>query len=240
MCANANTLLPRGFMDKTEENRSTQVIDIYMTIQEKITFINQVLGAKHPFPKSELRYSTPFQLLVATMLAAQATDKKVNVVTAELFKLYPDAKSISRMELDTLKEIIRSINYYNNKAKNILAVSKTLFESYNGKVPDTREELESLPGVGRKTANIVLSNAFGQPVMAVDTHVHRVSNRIGLVKTDKPRDTEDALIAVIPTELVINFHHYLVLHGRYTCKARRPLCPECPIVPACDYPDKTA
>ena len=240
MLANATPLLPRGFMDKTEENRSIQVIDIYMTIQEKITFINQVLGARHPSPKSELRYSTPFQLLVATMLAAQATDKKVNMVTMELFKLYPDAKSISRMELDTLKEIIRSINYYNNKAKNILAVSKTLSKSYNGKVPDTREELESLPGVGRKTANIVLSSAFGQPVMAVDTHVHRVSNRIGLVKTDKPRDTEDALIAVIPTELVINFHHYLVLHGRYTCKARRPLCSECPIVPACDYPDKTA
>lgn len=213
---------------------------IYMTTREKIAFINQVLGAKYLSPKSELAYSTPYQLLVATILAAQATDKKVNVITAELFSICPDAKSMSSMELDALKTIIRSINYYNNKAKNILAASKILMESYDGEVPKTREELESLPGVGRKTANIVLSNAFGQPVMPVDTHVQRVSNRIGLVKTDKPRDTEDALIAILPKEHVINFHHYLVLHGRYTCKARKPLCSECPIVPACDYPHKTA
>lgn len=213
---------------------------VYMTTREKIAFINQVLGAKYLSPKSELAYSTPYQLLVATILAAQATDKKVNVITAELFSTCPDAESMSRMELDALKTIIRSINYYNNKAKNILAASKILMESYDGEVPKTREELESLPGVGRKTANIVLSNAFGQPVMPVDTHVQRVSNRIGLVKTDKPRDTEDALIAILPKEHVINFHHYLVLHGRYTCKARKPLCPECPIVPACDYPHKTA
>ena len=213
---------------------------VYMTTREKIAFINQVLGAKYLSPKSELAYSTPYQLLVATILAAQATDKKVNVITAELFSTCPDAESMSRMELDALKTIIRSINYYNNKAKNILAASKILMESYDGEVPKTREELESLPGVGRKTANIVLSNAFGQPVMPVDTHVQRVSNRIGLVKTDKPRDTEDALIAILPKEHVINFHHYLVLHGHYTCKARKPLCPECPIVPACDYPHKTA
>ena len=213
---------------------------VYMTTREKIAFINQVLGAKYLSPKSELAYSTPYQLLVATILAAQATDKKVNVITAELFSICPDAESMSSMELDALKTIIRSINYYNNKAKNILAASKILMESYDGEVPKTREELESLPGVGRKTANIVLSNAFGQPVMPVDTHVQRVSNRIGLVKTDKPRDTEDALIAILPKEHVINFHHYLVLHGRYTCKARKPLCPECPIVPACDYPHKTA
>ena len=210
---------------------------VYMTTREKIAFINQVLGAKYLSPKSELAYSTPYQLLVATILAAQATDKKVNVITAELFSICPDAESMSSMELDALKTIIRSINYYN---KNILAASKILMESYDGEVPKTREELESLPGVGRKTANIVLSNAFGQPVMPVDTHVQRVSNRIGLVKTDKPRDTEDALIAILPKEHVINFHHYLVLHGRYTCKARKPLCPECPIVPACDYPHKTA
>ena len=211
-----------------------------MTVQEQIAHINRLLGDKYPFPKSELHYSTPFQLLIATMLAAQATDKKVNVITSDLFSTAPDAESMSRMALEELKQIIRSINYYNTKAKNILAASRMLVESYNGEVPGTREELESLPGVGRKTANIVLSNAFGQPVMAVDTHVHRVSNRIGLVKTKKPRDTEDALVAVIPKELVINFHHYLVLHGRYVCKARKPLCSECPIVPACDYPHKTA
>ena len=211
-----------------------------MKIPERIVLIDQELGSRYPSPKSELHYTTPFQLLVATMLAAQATDKRVNVVTAELFKRCPDAESMSRMELDALKEIIRSINYYNNKAKNILAASSMLVKSYDGEVPRTREELESLPGVGRKTANIILSNAFGQPVMAVDTHVHRVSNRIGLAKTGSPRDTEDALLAIIPEEMVINFHHYLVLHGRYTCKARKPLCSDCPIVPACDYPEKSA
>lgn len=211
-----------------------------MKTQEQIALINRTLGDKYPSPKSELHYSTPFQLLVATMLAAQATDKKVNVITSELFKISPDAESMSRMELDRLKTIVRSINYFNTKAKNILAASKILVESHNGEVPGTREELENLPGVGRKTANIVLSNAFGQPVMPVDTHVHRVSNRIGLVKTDKPRDTEDALVAILPEELVINFHHYLVLHGRYICKARKPLCPECPIREACNYPEKTS
>ena len=211
-----------------------------MKIQEQIALINRVLGEKYPSPKSELHYSTPFQLLIATMLAAQATDKKVNIITKELFKTSPDAESMSRMELDQLKTIVRSINYFNTKAKNILATSKILVDSYKGEVPGTREELENLPGVGRKTANIVLSNVFGQPVMPVDTHVHRVSNRIGLVKTDKPRDTEDALVAVIPEKLVIDFHHYLVLHGRYICKARKPQCPQCPIGEACNYPEKTA
>lgn len=211
-----------------------------MTIEKQIALINSVLGEKYPSPKSELNYSTPFQLLIATMLAAQATDKKVNIITKELFKTSPDAESMSRMELDQLKTIVRSINYFNTKAKNILATSKILVDSYKGEVPGTREELESLPGVGRKTANIVLSNAFGQPVMPVDTHVHRVSNRIGLVTTSKPRDTEDALVAVIPEKLVIDFHHYLVLHGRYVCKARKPQCPECLIREACNYPEKTA
>lgn len=211
-----------------------------MTTEKQIALINSVLGEKYPSPKSELNYSTPFQLLIATMLAAQATDKKVNIITKELFKTSPDAESMSRMELDQLKTIVRSINYFNTKAKNILATSKILVDSYKGEVPGTREELESLPGVGRKTANIVLSNAFGQPVMPVDTHVHRVSNRIGLVTTSKPRDTEDALVAVIPEKLVIDFHHYLVLHGRYVCKARKPQCPQCPIREACNYPEKTA
>lgn len=211
-----------------------------MTVQEQIAHINRLLGNKYPSPKSELHHSTPFQLLVATMLAAQATDKKVNVITADLFTAAPDAESMSRMTLEDIKQIIRSINYYKTKAKNIHTASRVLVESWNGEVPGTREELESLPGVGRKTANIVLSNAFGQPVMPVDTHVHRVSNRIGLVKTSKPRDTEDSLVAVIPKELIINFHHYLVLHGRYVCKARKPLCSECPIMGACNYPEKTA
>ncbi len=211
-----------------------------MNVQEQIAYIEREMANKYPSPKSELHYSTPYQLLVATMLAAQATDKKVNTVTPELFTAAPDAANMSRMELDDIRTIIRQINYYNTKAKNILAASKILVDTYSGAVPDSREALESLPGVGRKTANIILSNAFAQPVMPVDTHVHRVSNRVGLVKTEKPRDTEDALLSILPERLVINFHHYLVLHGRYVCKARKPLCNECQIREACSYPEKTA
>jgi len=209
-----------------------------MPVNEKIVFINEVLSAAWPEPKSELHWKTPFQLLVATILAAQATDRKVNQLTAELFRIAPDVDSMSRLDLDTVKTIIRPINYYNNKAKNILAVSQILKESFDGKVPGTRQELESLPGVGRKTANVVLGNAFGVPVMPVDTHVHRVSNRIGLVHTSRPEETEAALMKIIPEALVINFHHYLVLHGRYTCKARKPDCLSCPVSEACDYPEK--
>jgi len=209
-----------------------------MPVSKKIAFINEALSAVWPNPKSELHYETPFQLLVATIMAAQATDKKVNQLTPMLFKAAPDPESMSRMDVDDIRTIIRPINYYNNKAKNILAASRRLLDDYNGQVPGTREELESLPGVGRKTANVVLSNAFGVPVMPVDTHVHRVSNRIGLCKTSRPEDTETALMKIIPEQLLINFHHYLVLHGRYTCKAKKPECRECRIREACDWPGK--
>ena len=209
------------------------------TPEEKIVFLNQALGAKYPDPKSELHYESPFQLLVATIMAAQATDKQVNIITRELFRQAPDADRMSRMELDEIKSLVRSINYFNNKAKNILDVSRILIEHYQGKVPETREELERLPGVGRKTANVVLGNAFGQPVMPVDTHVHRVSNRIGLVKTSKPEETEKELMKIIPEAWVITFHHYLLLHGRYTCKAKKPECTGCPVSSVCDYPTKT-
>jgi len=208
------------------------------TAEEKIDFLNEVLGAQYPNPKSELHYYSPFQLLVSTILAAQATDRQVNIITRELFRSAPDAESLSRMELETVIGFVRSINYCNNKAKNILEVSRILAARYNGKVPETREELESLPGVGRKTANVVLSNAFHQAVMPVDTHVHRVSNRIGLVKTDKPEQTEMELMKIIPEALVINFHHYLLLHGRYTCKAKKPECDICAVTSVCDYPAK--
>jgi endonuclease-3 len=210
-----------------------------MPVSRKIAFINEKLSAVWPDPKSELNHETPFQLLVATIMAAQATDKKVNQLTVELFRAAPDAESMSRMDVDDIRTIIRPINYYNTKAKNILAVSRKLIDQYRGEVPGTREALESLPGVGRKTANVVLSNAFGISVMPVDTHVHRVSNRIGLVSTTKPEETEAALMKIIPEPLVINFHHYLVLHGRYTCKAKKPACPVCPIREACDYKEKT-
>ncbi len=209
------------------------------TVQEKISFIREALGALYPEPKSELIYESPFQLLIATILAAQATDKQVNKITRELFRIAPDAASMSLLDLDTVKSLVSSINYFNNKAKNILAVSLKLAEEYHGDVPESRDALESLPGVGRKTANVVLSNAFRRPVMPVDTHVHRVSNRIGLVKTSKPEATEAGLIAIIPEEWVIDFHHYLLLHGRYTCKAKKPECPRCLLRDICDWPEKS-
>ena len=209
-----------------------------MTVPEKIAFIDKTFSATMPNPKSELDYETPFQLLVATIMAAQATDKKVNQLTAELFKAAPDAASMSRMEVDDIRTIIRPINYYNNKAKNILAMSQRLIDEFGGEVPPSREALESLPGVGRKTANVVLSNAFGVPTMPVDTHVHRVSNRIGLCQTSKPEQTEEALLKIIPESRMIDFHHYLVLHGRYTCKAKKPECGKCPIIEACDWEEK--
>lgn len=210
-----------------------------MSVPEKIVFLEKALSVVWPNPKSELNFETPFQLLVATIMAAQATDKKVNQLTEELFRAAPDAESMSRMDLDDIKTIIRPINYYNNKAKNILAVSQRLVAEFGGQVPADRDALESLPGVGRKTANVVLGNAFGIPAMPVDTHVHRVSNRIGLCRTAKPEETEEALLKIIPESKLIDFHHYILLHGRYTCKAKKPECPTCPVREACDWPDKT-
>ncbi|NTV92684.1 MAG: endonuclease III [Chlorobiaceae bacterium] len=206
--------------------------------KEKITFIKKALGSVYPEPKSELHYASAFQLLIATILAAQATDKKVNEVTRELFLLCPDALSMSQTEPDTIKNLVRTLNYFNNKAANILAVSCRLVEEFNGEVPPNREALESLPGVGRKTANVVLANAFGQPVMPVDTHVHRVSNRIGLCATSKPEQTEEALTSIIPESWMIDFHHYLLLHGRYTCKAKKPECSDCVLKEICAFQDK--
>jgi endonuclease III len=209
-----------------------------MSASDKIAFMDEALRTVWPEPECELHHESPFQLLVATIMAAQATDKKVNQLTPMLFKAAPDAQGMSRMDVDDIKTIIRPINYYNNKAANILAMSRRLVDEYGGEVPCTREALESLPGVGRKTANVVLSNAFGLPVMAVDTHVQRVSNRIGLCHTTRPEDTEAALMKIIPEPLVIRFHHYLVLHGRYTCKAKKPECRECVIKEVCEFEEK--
>jgi len=210
-----------------------------MSVTDKTAFAEKALSVVWPNPKSELNFETPFQLLVATIMAAQATDKKVNQLTTELFRAAPDAESMSRMNIDDIRTIIRPINYYNNKAKNILAVSQRLVEEFGGEVPASREALESLPGVGRKTANVVLGNAFGIPAMPVDTHVHRVSNRIGLCKTSKPEETEEALLKIIPEEKLINFHHYLLLHGRYTCKAKKPECERCPVREICEWEGKS-
>ncbi len=207
--------------------------------EEKIIFLNEVLGRAYPNPKSELCYGTPFQLLVATILAAQATDRQVNVITRELFRVAPDAESMSHIKLEELRTLVRTINYCNSKAKHLFETSRILVERFHGEVPGTRVELESLPGVGRKTANVVLSNAFGLPVMPVDTHVHRVSNRIGLVQTRTVEESEKGLMLIIPEALVLPFHHYLLLHGRYTCKAKKPDCAHCSVNPVCDYSAKS-
>jgi endonuclease-3 len=208
------------------------------TAEQKIEFLREVLGARYPDPKSELVFSSPFQLLIATILAAQSTDRQVNIITKELFKAAPDAESMSGLDLETVTGYVRTINYFNNKAKNILAASMILDKEYNGRVPETREELERLPGVGRKTANVVLAAAFRQPVMPVDTHVHRLSNRIGLCRTETVEETEAALMKIIPEEWIVDFHHYLLLHGRYTCKAKKPACTGCPVREICAYPEK--
>ncbi|ABB24535.1 endonuclease III [Pelodictyon luteolum] len=208
------------------------------TAKQKIEFLREVLGARYPDPKSELVFHSPFQLLIATILAAQSTDRQVNIITGELFKAAPDAESMAVLDLEAVTGYVRTINYFNTKAKNILAASRILAEEYNGKVPETREALERLPGVGRKTANVVLAGAFRQPVMPVDTHVHRVSNRIGLCRTRNVEETEAALMKIIPEEWVVDFHHYLLLHGRYTCKAKKPACADCPVREICAYPEK--
>ena len=207
--------------------------------EDKIVLLNELLGAAYPNPKSELCYSSPFQLLVATILAAQATDKQVNVITRELFRVAPDAESMNRMDLEELRSLVSSINYCNSKAKHLFETSRILVERFHGEVPGTREELECLPGVGRKTANVVLSNAFGMPVMPVDTHVHRVSNRIGLVQTKTVEETEKELMKIIAEALILPFHHYLLLHGRYTCKAKKPDCANCSVNSICDYSAKS-
>jgi endonuclease-3 len=206
-----------------------------MTKAAKFETVAAILSRKFPSPKTELLYETPFQLLVATLLAAQCTDKRVNIVTAPLFKAYPDAQSMSRLSLEEVKEKIKSINFFNNKAKHIVELCKALIEKHNGEVPETLEELTALAGVGRKTAHVVMSNAFGKPVLAVDTHVFRVSNRLGLVKADSVLETEIQLMKYLKPEQVGDFHHYLILHGRYTCKAKSPECHLCELTTVCSF-----
>jgi endonuclease-3 len=198
------------------------------------------LQAAHPHPRSELVYGTPFQLLIAVMLSAQATDRSVNAATAELFRVAPDATALVGLGLAGIKRHIRTIGLYNAKASNVLATSRILVDRFDGQVPRERADLEALPGVGRKTANVVLNVAFGEPTLAVDTHVFRVANRTGLAHGDTPRAVEDELVRTIPREFMQHAHHWLILHGRYVCKARRPECAGCPIARWCEYQHKTA
>jgi endonuclease-3 len=193
----------------------------------------------NPHPKTELEYTTPFELLSAVALSAQATDVGVNKATRKLFPVANTAQKILDLGLDKLKTYISTIGLYNNKAKNLIAMSQILVDRYNGEVPQSREALEELPGVGRKTANVVLNTAFGQPTIAVDTHIFRVANRTGLAPGADVRKVEDKLEKVIPKEFIQDAHHWLILHGRYVCKARKPECPSCAIIDLCAYKHKT-
>jgi endonuclease III len=197
------------------------------------------LQAQNPNPTTELNYSSHFELLIAVMLSAQATDVSVNKATKGLFKLANTPEKILALGEDGLKEYIKTIGLYNSKAKNIINTCKILIEQHHSIVPSTRDELEQLPGVGRKTANVVLNTAFDQHTMAVDTHIFRVANRTGLAPGKTPLAVEQGLLKAVPKKYQKDAHHWLILHGRYTCKARKPLCSSCIINDLCEYPDKT-
>ncbi len=194
--------------------------------------------AENPHPKTELIYSSPFELLIAVILSAQATDVSVNKATAKLFKIANTAEGIYNLGEQQLKKYIKTIGLYNSKAKNVIETCRILAEQYQGEVPKSRSELQALPGVGRKTANVVLNTAFGQPTMAVDTHIFRVSNRTGIAPGKTVLDVEKKLLRFVPEQYLVDAHHWLILHGRYTCLARKPKCSECVIVDLCDYKEK--
>ena len=197
------------------------------------------LRAANPAPTTELVHRSAFELLVSVVLSAQATDKSVNLATAGLFKVANTPAAIAKLDRRGLERHIRTIGLYRTKAKNVLATCKLLLEKHGGEVPRTREELEALPGVGRKTANVILNTAFGQPTIAVDTHIFRVSNRTGLAPGKDVVAVEEKLMKVVPPEFRLNAHHWLILHGRYVCIARKPGCPECLVRDLCEFKHKT-
>jgi endonuclease-3 len=198
------------------------------------------LRAANPHPTTELVYRTPFELLVAVILSAQATDVSVNKATAGLFAIADTPQALLDLGLARLKQQVRTIGLYNTKAENILKTCRILVDQHDGEVPRDRAALEALPGVGRKTANVILNTAFGEPTIAVDTHIFRVANRTGLAPGKDVRAVEEALLAAVPDEFKKDAHHWLILHGRYVCKARVPACPACPIRDLCAFEDKTA
>ena len=195
--------------------------------------------AANPHPQTELHYNSPFQLLIAVLLSAQATDKGVNKATAHLFPAAPTPQAMLDLGREGVMECTQTIGLYKTKSKHIIETCRILIEKHGGQVPQTREELEELPGVGRKTANVVLNTAFGQKAMAVDTHIFRVSNRMNLAPGKNVREVEDKLLRVIPDEFILNAHHWLILHGRYVCKAQKPLCHQCIVNDLCEYKGKT-
>ncbi|MBS63221.1 endonuclease III [Salinisphaera sp.] len=204
----------------------------------KRTEIFHRLRDANPTPETELKYDSAFELLVAVILSAQATDVGVNKATAKLFPVANTPQAILDLGEDGLKDYIKTIGLYNSKAANVMKTCRALVDTHDGKVPDTREALVALPGVGRKTANVVLNTAFGKPAMAVDTHIFRVSNRTGIAPGKTVRAVEDRLMRLVPKEFLLDAHHWLILHGRYTCKARKPLCDDCRIVDLCEYRHK--
>jgi len=206
--------------------------------REKRTAIFSTLRARMPEPTTELEYVNPFELLIAVILSAQATDVSVNKATAKLYPVANTPASILALGVSGLKPYIRTIGLFNSKAENIIKTCGLLLERHGGEVPRTRPELEALPGVGRKTANVVLNTAFGEPTIAVDTHIFRVSNRTGIAKGKTPIEVERRLVRLTPDEFKKDAHHWLILHGRYVCKARKPLCGECPIVEWCEFTRK--
>ena len=206
---------------------------------EKRRKIFERFRAANPKPTTELAYSTPFELLVAVVLSAQATDKSVNAATAKLFPVANTPQQLVALGVKGLEPYIRSIGLYPTKAKNVVELSRLLVANHGGEVPASRETLESLPGVGRKTANVVLNTAFGQTTVAVDTHIFRVANRTGLAPGKDPREVEDKLLKFVAPEFLRNAHHWLILHGRYVCLARKPGCPECLIRDLCEFRGKT-
>lgn len=209
-----------------------------MLRKERYTGVFKYFAEHHPHPETELHYENPFQLLVAVILSAQCTDKRINMVTPDLFKRFPNANALADVTSDIVFDYIKSISYPNNKAKHLVGMAKMLKEDFGGIVPDTIEELQKLPGVGRKTANVIASVIYDVPAIAVDTHVFRVSNRIGLTNGKTPLAVEKDLVKNLPQDILAVAHHWLILHGRYVCVARSPKCTICPISHYCRYYEK--
>lgn len=212
-----------------------------MILKERYRRTLQLLSEAIPEPKTELSYDTPFHLLLAVILSAQCTDKRVNMVTPALFEAFPDAATLAASNPETVYEYIRSVSYPNNKTRSLLGAARTIVEEFGGEIPDNIDDLMRIPGVGRKTANVMLAVVWNRAAMAVDTHVFRVSERIGLTTGSRtPLETERALVANIPEEQIPMAHHWLILHGRYTCKARKPDCLNCTLTEVCRYYQKGA
>ena len=206
--------------------------------KKQIQVFFERLREQRPSPRTELNYSSPFELLIAVMLSAQATDVSVNKATDKLYPVTNTAQAILNLGVEGLKTYIKTIGLYNAKAENVIKTCQILVDQYQGQVPETRQQLEALPGVGRKTANVVLNTAFGQPTMAVDTHIFRVGNRTGLAVGKNVLEVEHRLVQVIPKEFILDAHHWLILHGRYCCIARKPKCGECVVADVCNWPDR--